>query len=361
MPGELDDISKGKFLNEMINQGLSSFVPDLALTHMMQNFKNAKNLYGETLIREATGHSPDYIERNIKLPEFTRQLKSKLSAKCKELQEDGLLSDKGEILDKGVKFASVSLYIDELDHLKPQGLLGEHPAKNLSHYGTRAEVVAYKKGDRYKNIATKQTLKLAARRGHTTIHKEDLRIFRRHAKGEICIIYGIDASGSMRGKKIEVAKKAGVALAYKATQNNDKVGLMVFASEVIKSVAPTTNLSEIVDALTTITASKQTDIAKTIQECIRIFPSKHMTKHLILLTDAESTIGEDPKKQAISAAGIAQANNISISIVGIKLDETTATFARQLTEIGKGKLYLVSDTSQVDSVILHDYDSIAFS
>ena len=37
------------------------------------------------------------------------------------------------------------------------------------------------------------------------------------------IIYGLDASGSMKGNKLKAAKKAGIALAFKAIEEKNTV------------------------------------------------------------------------------------------------------------------------------------------
>jgi Mg-chelatase subunit ChlD len=359
LPAE-EDLSDGKMLNDMINQGMSSFQPDMAMASMTQNYKSAKNIYGESMLREATGYSPEQIERNIKLPEFARDLKSRMHAKAKKMQEEGLINEQGEILSKGMMYAALNLYMTELDSLLPTGTLGDHTSKKKANYGMRGEVKPYARGDRYKNLAVKQSAKVAIRRGHTKIQPNDLRIFTRESKGEICIVYAIDSSGSMRGKKIETAKRAGVALAYKAVQNNDKIGVLVFAEDIKARVEPTTDFHLILSSISTITAAKQTDIGNTMMAAIDMFPQRNMTKHLIFLTDAETTVGDDPKKKALEAANVAAGAGITISLVGIKLDPQTAEFARELVNITKGKLYLVNDTKEVDAVVLADYDQIAF-
>ena len=58
---------------------------------------------------------------------------------------------------------------------------------------------------------------------HTRLLKPDLRTSQKHGYGRINIVYCCDASGSMKGKKLEMAKKAGIALMYKAINNKDKV------------------------------------------------------------------------------------------------------------------------------------------
>lgn len=357
---EVDDkeIEDGKLVFDMLNQGMSSFQPDLAMDQMKQNYQNVDKIFGESLISEATGYGKSTIERNIKLPEFQREMRSRLHAKSLQMQQDGLISRTGEILAKGIALATLSLYMNELDHLEASGQLGEHDHTEISHYGQRTQSEPYKKGARYRDVAVQDSIKKAIRRGHTKLTVSDLQISKRESRGEICIMYGIDASGSMRGKKIEMAKRAGVALAYKATQNKDKVGLMVFSDYVNCQVEPTSDMFPILAALTEIKASKQTDIAGTIEEAIKLFPDRKCTKHLILLTDAESTVGENPQEEAYKQAAIAVEAGVSVTIVGIGVDDKTAAFSRRLAEIGDGKCYIVDQVSELDAILLYDYDTI---
>jgi Mg-chelatase subunit ChlD len=350
------EVEDGKFVNEMINQNMSSFQPDIMMQQFVQNYKNAEKIYGESLIREATGMSSSTVERNIRLPEFQRDLKSKLAAKARDLERKGILNRKGEILEAGKALAQLQLFTSQLDRLQAQGIRGETFHKKIERHGEITDVKKYSQSDSFKNIAWKKVLKQTLRRGRTTIHKDDLMTHTRQARGEICLIYALDASGSMRGKKIAMAKRAGVALAYKATQHNDKVGAIVFSDIVQKQVRPTKDFLELLDCFTEITASKQTDMASAIEESLHLFPAGNMTKHLLFITDGQVTVGEDPKKRCIEAASHAHAAGITISIIGINLDPQTIEFVHELTSLSKGKVYIVDSVDNLDLLVLRDYE-----
>jgi len=95
----------------------------------------------------------------------------------------------------------------------------------------------------------------------------------------------------MKGRKIEVAKKAGIALAFRAIENKDKVGLVVFGEEVKESVYPCGDFHRILDEITKVRPGKETDMVSVIKKSIEMFSRINATKHLILLTDALQTIG----------------------------------------------------------------------
>lgn len=353
---ETDD---GKLVEDALNQGVGTFIPDMMYSQMTQNYSQAKQMYGERMLRELTGYDDDYIEKNAKIPEFQRELKSKIGQKIKDLKDKGILDDEGNITSKGFKLASLVMYTEELDHLEAKGLLGDKKSLEKSHYGERDLSWKYKKGDRYVDIDVRKTIKSAIKRGHKKITSDDLRIFERVAEGGIEIIYAIDASGSMKGKRIEMSKKAGVALAYKAIDNKDKVGIIAFGSEVKAKVKPTDEFFEIIRELTEITASKETDFGATIDEAINLFsPNKELTKHLVFITDGMPTVGKEPEKLALDAIAKATAAGITCSMIGVEIDAEAAEFLKEAAELGNGNFHEAKNSENLDSIILEDYSRL---
>lgn len=350
-----EKISDGKLISESVNQGIGSLTPEMILENLVRDYKLAKKLYGETIIRELTGYSPNYIEKNIKIPEFKRELNKKITDKINDLKEQGFLDKDGAITDKGLVLSSLVLYVEELDHLMPKGF-GEKKSKKKTVYGDREDYRLFKK-DRYKDIAIKQSIKTALRRGHPELDKNDLKVYERQHEGHISIIYGLDASGSMKGEKLRIAKKSGIALAFKAIEEKNKVGIVVFGSDIKDFVEPTRDFMSLLRKLAEIKASMETDIAKSINKSIDLFP-KNDTKHLVLLTDALPTRGDVPERETLNAVSSARENNITISLIGINLDKQGLTLAQKIVEIGQGRLYRVKDLQEVDKIILEDYAEI---
>ena len=351
-------IDSGKLISDAINQGMSSFSPDLMFEQLVKNYKIAKQIYGESLIRLVSGYEPDYINKNIGIPEFQRELKEKIQRKIQELKEQGFLHKDNSLSEKGIELASLVLYFEELDKIVPKGIIGEKRSKKTYVYGEKENARLYKKGDRYRNIALKKSVKLALRRGHSHFDRKDLQVYEKQSKGQTYIDYALDASGSMKGKKIEACKKAGIALAYKAINEKDKVGLIVFGSEIKEIIEPTSDFTRLLKEITKIRASKETDIVSTLQKAIELFPNGNITQHLILITDALPTKGDEPEKSTLEEASIARSKGITISLIGINLDEKGKKLAEKIVEIGKGRLYVVRNLENVDRIVLEDYYSV---
>ncbi len=355
MENDQSVIENAKIIKDSINQSLNSFTPDRMFEQFVKNYKMAKQIFGDKLIRQMTGYDEKYVEKNIRIPEFQRDMKQKMQEKYEHLQEQGLIGKHGEITEKGIELAAVEMYVEELDSLQAHGLLGERLWEKQAHYGAPMDVRDFHKGDRYKDIAMRRTLKTAVRRQHQRLQKEDMKMFTREAKGKVDIIYALDASGSMKGPKIETCKKAGVGLAFKALQEKDEVGLIVFGQKIQTAIAPCSDFGLLLKEMTRVQATKETDLAGCIMKAMELFPHHEATKHLLLLTDAMPTVGKEPLKASLEAAEKAAAAGITVSVIGIKLDATARKFAEQLVEIGKGKFYIVENLEELDKIVLMDY------
>ncbi len=351
---EKTTVEHGQLLNEAFNQGISSFTPDLLYEHIVKNHSAAKQLFGPKLLRLLTGHSDSYLEKNIKIPEFRKSLKQEIESKIENLKKNNFLNKYGEINPQGVELASVMLAVSELDKLSEKGIL---PSKNKSLLGVGSVIDFrnFKKGDSYKDIAVRKSVRSAVKRSHKDIKLEDLRSKVRKSKGKVSVVYALDASASMKGEKISMAKRAGVALAYKAIDEKDDVGLVVFNQDVLSSVEICSDFQLLLENIVKISTSSQTDFSQMINKAIELFQQTNNNKHLIILTDALPNIGSNPEKLTLKAISQAKANDISISLVGINLDNKGKQLAEKIVEIGQGRLYLASNIKDLDLIVLEDY------
>ena len=355
LENDKETIEKGKLISDSINQGLSSFTPDIMYQQLVKNYSMAEHIFGPSLLKLATGYNPDYIKKNINIPEFQKELRFRIQKNIERLKEDGLLGKGNEITDKGIELASLVMYFKEIDKLVPKGILGEKIHKKTSIYGAKEDARSYKKSDRYKDIAIKKSAKLAIRRGHKKLEEKDLKVYERQSRGQSYIVYALDASGSMKGAKIDACKRAGIALAYKAIDEKDKVGLIVFGSEIKTIVEPTQDFSYLLKSIAAARASRETDIVATLRKAIELFPSEGITKHLILITDALPTVGEEPEKDTLKEVSIARNKGITISLIGINLNEKGKKLAEKIVELGEGKLYTLKNIENIDQIVLEDY------
>ncbi|MBS3132666.1 VWA domain-containing protein [Candidatus Woesearchaeota archaeon] len=357
-------INDGKLITAAINTGIGAFTPDMLFDKLVTNYKTAKKIYGKSFLQEIAGYGESTIERNLHIGEFRHELKKRIKDRLDRLKSEGLIDREGTLTEKAMKLSKVILYTEELDKLAARGLLGEREHVKSYSYGMKDGIKPFRHG-RYRDIAVRKTVKLAVRRQHSQIEKNDLVAYERESKGRRNIIYALDASGSMKGSKLIQCKKAGIALAYKATEEKDKIGLIVFGKEVKSKTTPTNNFRKLLDKITGITAREKTNIAATVKEAVSMFPREDATKHLIMITDAmptmptSATSGETPEKETLEAVSAASDKGITISVIGINLKKEGQEIAERIAEIGKGRLFKVRDLEDMDKIVLEDYYSTA--
>jgi Mg-chelatase subunit ChlD len=77
----------------------------------------------------------------------------------------------------------------------------------------------------------------------------------------------------------------------------------------------------------------------------------------MIITDALPTVGDDPKAESLSEISKLYAENITVSIIGIGLNEEGEEFGKEIVETGKGKFYRVNDLGSLNNIVLEDYYS----
>lgn len=359
LPSDSGKIDQGLLVEEAQNRGIGIFSPDLFFDHLVSNYRIAEQLYGEKLLKLVTGYTGNYLERNIKIPEFQKMLKEKLHENIKELNEKGIIDATGQVTQKGLEMAALAVAIEELD--TPSSIAGQTSTtgKTKDEYGERDELHQYKTGDKYRNLNVRKTITSLIKHGRTNIQKEDLMMNTRIHKGTVNIVYALDASASMKGNKLQACRRAGISLAYKAIKKKDKVGLVVFGEKIKEAVEPTKDFGLLVEKMMLMTASRQTDFVLMIEKATQMLAHQKGQKHVIIISDAIPTAGEQPKEKTQKIIAEAHAKKISFSLVGIKLDNEGMQFAKKIVEIGGGRLYSVGDAGEIKNIVLQEYARIS--
>lgn len=349
-------IEEGDMINDAINRGLSSFNAEMMFQNITKNFKTAKEIYGETILRKLSGYGSQELERNIKIPEFKKEIYERLKKSIKELKQEKILEQNGDLTNKSLKLAKISMLVT-LDEYRQKSLFGDISKNKSDIYGENNDITSYKKNMPFKNISIRSSLKMALKRNHNIINAEDLRLHTKKSKQRSIMIYAIDASGSMSGNKIRVSKNAGLALAYHAIENKDLAGLVVFGKEVFLSEKPTSDFNHLLDKFVEIKASGKTDIVRALKESHELLSGYNGTRHIMIITDALPTVGDDPKAESFYEISKLNDDGITVSIIGIGLNEEGEDFGKKVMEIGKGKFYRVNNLEELNYIVLEDYHS----
>lgn len=357
LEGDGENVDLGNMVLDSTSNGASVFTPELLMEKFVKDYRAAEKILGPSLIRRLSGFDPSFVEKNVNIPEFRRELEKQIRENISELKDKGALTKEGAWSEEAFELAAVVLAVQELDHLSAAGVLGRRVHKKRSVSGMRDEVRPFRK-DSYRSLNVQHSVKTALRRGHDRVEKSDLRAHEKEARGSASIVYALDASGSMKGAKIAQAKRAGVALAYKAIQSGDRVGLVVFEKHVQSSVAPTKDFSRLLSALSRVRPGSETDLAQSVRHAAELFSGRADTQHIMLLTDALPTVGADPDASVLEAVASVSGSGVSVSLIGIGLDSRGEELARKMVDLGNGRLSVVSDVEELDVIILEEYDRV---
>lgn len=349
--GENNEIDIGKVLSESMARGLGNFTPELFFKNLVQNYRNAERLYGETLIREVTGYDSDFVRKNLNQPEFQREIKRNIEATEKVLKKNDVLKQ-GEFSEDAIKLASLVMLAKEIDKLEATDIGPRLQEKGL--YGNKSDYKQFNH-DRYKQIAVKHTIKTAIRRNHKEITHDDLRSHELQKHGKLNVVYALDVSGSMMGDKLALAKKAGIALSWNTIKEKNNVGLIIFDVEVQTELPPSRDIYPIVETLARTKAGKETNLSVAIIKGIEMLKAKKGKKHILLVTDGMPTKGKKPITDTLEASSIAKSENITVSIVGISMDAEGLKIAEQITEITNGFIYSAATANDLHGIVLQDY------
>ncbi len=349
----IEEDKKGTIVKEMITKGLDKMFPDIMFSHIVNNYKEAEKLYGETLLTEVLEEDWSRAKKNVKIPEYQQHVKKKIEKFFKYAKKEKIIDKHGKVDKELCKKLFASVYCEQELMLNSKNTFEEHKSKIKSEYGEKADTRNYRKGDNFRNVSLRKTVKKTIRRHHSSIKDKDIVVFDRKSKKIVEIIYAVDASGSMKGDKLEKAKKAGSVLSFKAIEEKNKTGLIVFSNKTNLELYPDLNWNYFVETLGQAVAKGQTDIANMIKKSIEMFGTSK-NKHLIIISDGMPTHGQNPIKNAITAAEIAHENNITISFIGINLEEKGMEFGKKITEIGRGNFYLTSG-DDIEELVLEDY------
>jgi Mg-chelatase subunit ChlD len=104
------------------------------------------------------------------------------------------------------------------------------------------------------------------------------------------------------------------------------------------------------------TPNGKTSLNIAIRESIKLFSDNKSSKHIVLITDANPTQGEDPYKNTIEAASSAKERGITVSFIAIKPEKKSEEFATKIVEMTRGRFYKAEENS-LGHILLEDYES----
>ncbi|MEK5392171.1 VWA domain-containing protein [Margalitia sp. FSL K6-0131] len=162
------------------------------------------------------------------------------------------------------------------------------------------------------------------------------------------LVIVLDRSGSMGGQKLALAKEA-AARSVELLRDEDTIGFIAFDDrpwEIVKT-APIKNKKNVMNKIRSVEAGGGTEIYTSLQLAYeRLKPLKLQRKHIILLTDGQSSTNSS--YQTLVEEG--KKDNITISTVALGQD-ADRNLLEDISKYGAGRFYYVTDSTVIPSIL----------
>lgn len=283
-----------------------------------------------------------------------------------DLQQKGLiLIRSGTIkftrLGSVVKYKNIFNYIE-----KTYRQFFLHRSINAATFGDTRK---YRRGDRYRNLHVRRTLRNAIKNKRTSsISKEDFRIKEVSFKKNCVVVLAVDHSWSMaRSRKLQYAKDAVAGIILAVKKNRDPAGLIAFSDKATILSPPTVQYGRLIEKITHLKPENETNIGDTLAKTRMTFSSygRGALQHLFILSDGiptsenQNITRKDLESKIVLEIRKMRRMGITISVICIRddLEENDTALARKIASMGKGVFHLVS-TEELLNQLLRDYSEV---
>jgi len=300
----------------------------------------------------------------------------KLKIMIHQLEKKGVLNTSGERKRFALTHLSLEKLLEGLIRRQESQIL-EKRAFRREHETDKTEVRRYRRGDVFRELSLRHTLRRIIRKGKTfeDINYTDLRSFDKKPSNQLDIAVCVDISASMKESgKLRYAKMAVAELAKAAIEKHDRLGIVAF-SNIGEVIVPLNDkITPLLEATMTLRAEQYTNIGNGLG-CARnmLLKGKNSNpKYIILITDGQpnAAMADTPKDQtyhqqvaafsrqttmetkkamgthhALAEASKTSKKHIKISVVFIspegEEDDDSERTAREIARIGGGKFHKV--------------------
>lgn len=293
-----------------------------------------------------------------------------------ELEKSGVLKVTGEKKRFALSHLSLEKLLKGLIQ-RQKGQVLEKRAFKKELEIDKADVRRYQRGDAFKSISMRHTLRRMLRKGKTfdEINYTDLRAFEKKPVNQLDIAVCVDISASMKeGGKLRYAKMAVAELARAAIDKGDRMGIIAFSNLGEVVVPLSSRLQPLMEATMTLRSEQYTNIGNGLRVARQLLQKDRNSnaKFIILITDGapNAALSDDSRgpgyhmrvaefsrgtsmetKRAMGAhhalleAARTRRKHMKVAVVYIcpddTVDEDSERVAREIARRGGGKFHKV--------------------
>jgi Mg-chelatase subunit ChlD len=172
----------------------------------------------------------------------------------------------------------------------------------------------------------------------------------------VAMILAVDRSGSMEGEKLSWTKRAAIAT-LDVLPKDAQIGVVAFDAEPhwIADLSSVSDRKPLQDAINSISANGGTRFYESLEQAyFRLGNSNASVKHIVLLTDGQSTDGVDFKPLVRKMAD----KSITLSTVAMSKD-ADIPLLKSLAQLSGGRFFLTDKSSEVHRIFTEESRLVA--
>ena len=224
----------------------------------------------------------------------------------------------------------------------------------------------YRFGDRYRDVSIKDTIREAIKNRRDQIAREDIMVKKRDIRKKLEIAMTIDLSGTMSQlDKLWYAKESAVALALACTHYKDRIGVVTFSNMADIVVEITGNPYLVAKKVLDLELHENafTNIGYGLSKA-RSLLTQHkrgeVKQHIVLVSDGDANAPKPfPERYCLEEASKTIRKGITISCVCINEKSSNPWLMREISRIGKGRIYVIGGTEELTSALLEERSYIS--
>lgn len=203
-------------------------------------------------------------------------------------------------------------------------------------------------GDRYRDVALRDSLRQAIRHRHRRVERNDVQVWQREKRTRLDVVIAVDISGTMAQlEKYWLSKRVAVQLALAYLRHGDRVGVVAFANEGRRVQRLSLDQHRVTEAVVNleIDLNSFTNISSALDQSWRTLaaaPGSPGARQVILISDGEATAPKDgPEQQALTQALRLHRDGVVLSTVCLNEQNANPRLMAKLARVGGGRFYLL--------------------